>query len=109
LEVDERVSDPCMNAAVWISELGSYMCVCPQEHSGVHRELEMDECGSQPWSHVSGCSRGCLCNCVSRFLRDKCELHFENVTVSHVSTEVYVWKEERTTLSAQVMIHRDIL
>jgi hypothetical protein len=51
LEVDERVSDPCMIKAIDFHEIERYEYVCPQEYSGVKCELEIDECGSQLCLH----------------------------------------------------------
>ena len=39
LEVDECVSDPCMNEAVCLNEIGRCRCVCLQVSSGVNCEF----------------------------------------------------------------------
>lgn len=52
LEVDDCVSDPCMNESLCINEIGRDTHVCSQEYSGVNYELEVNECGSQPCNIV---------------------------------------------------------
>ena len=58
LEAYECVSDPCKNEAVCLNEIGRHMyvfCIFPQEYSNENYELEIDECGSQPWLHGATC------------------------------------------------------
>lgn len=89
-----------MNKAVCLSEVGRYTGVCPQVYCDVKCELEIDEHGSQPCLHgaLSQDALGsCFCDSVPGFLRDRCELNFDDVPVSHVSMKVYVWMEGTTT------------
>ncbi|EDL20425.1 mCG1033176 [Mus musculus] len=46
LEVDECISDPCVNEVVFFTEIERYMCVCLPEYSVVNCELENNECRS---------------------------------------------------------------
>ena len=87
-----------MNEAVCLSDIGSYMCVCPQKYSVVSCELEIDDCGSQLCCH----GVRMLLELTSVILHlDSLETTVNstlmNVPVSHVSMEVYVWREERST------------
>ena len=38
-----------------------------------------------------------FCDYVPGFLGDYCELNLMNVPVRHISMEVFVWREERST------------
>lgn len=76
LEVDEYVSDPCVNEAVCLNEIGRYMGICPQEYSGMNCELEIDGYGSQPCLHDATYQDALganFCNCARGFLGDHCE------------------------------------
>ena len=89
-----------MNVAVCLSEIGGYICICPQEYSGVNCELEIDDV------YVVMCVRMLLGLTSVTLHLDSLETTVNsilmNVPVSHVSMEVYVCVEEiTTTMTAQ--------
>jgi hypothetical protein len=53
--MDECVSDPRINEAICLNEIGRYRHVHSQEYSFVNCELEIDEYGSQ------SCLNGTMC------------------------------------------------
>lgn len=55
VEVDECVSNPCMNKTVCFNEIRRYMCVCPQVYYCVKCELEIDNCVSKLCLHSVAC------------------------------------------------------
>lgn len=105
--MDERVSDSCMNEneAVCLNEIERFLCVCPQEYSGVHCELENVD---SSYVYILPCARMLLGPTSVTVHLDPLEITVNstlvNGSVSHISMEVYMWIEERTTtMTAQVV------
>lgn len=42
-DVDECVSEPCMNGGVCVNHVNSFQCVCDLNHSGVHCQVDVSD------------------------------------------------------------------
>ena len=55
LDIDECVSDPCLNGGVCEDLTGSFSCICTQGFSGERCEVNVDECNSAPCLNGGSC------------------------------------------------------
>jgi hypothetical protein len=104
LEMDECVSDPCINEVVCLNEIGRHMyvfCIFPQEYSNENYELEIDECGSHTCLHVDIHQDAVVLTTMTMHLvslETTVNSTLMNVIVSHISMGIYVWMEEQLLL-----------
>lgn len=58
LEINECLSNPCVNGGVCEDQAGGYVCNCPVGFSGDHCEVNVDECYSAPCLNGGQCQDG---------------------------------------------------
>lgn len=58
LEINECLSDPCLNGGVCEDQPGGYVCNCAVGFSGDHCEVDIDECYSAPCLNGGHCQDG---------------------------------------------------
>lgn len=63
LEIDECLSNPCLNRGVCEDLAGAYACTCAQGFAGDSCEINVNECNSAPCLNGGTCSDG-----VNRFM-----------------------------------------
>lgn len=55
LEINECLSNPCLNGGACEDLSGGYTCNCPVGFSGDHCDVDIDECHSAPCLHGGSC------------------------------------------------------
>lgn len=55
LEIDECLSNPCLNEGVCEDLTGGYTCTCAVGFSGDRCEINIDECNSTPCLNGGSC------------------------------------------------------
>lgn len=58
LEINECLSNPCLNGGVCEDQAGGYICSCAVGFSGDHCEVDVDECYSAPCLNGGQCQDG---------------------------------------------------
>lgn len=58
LEINECLSNPCVNGGACEDQTGGYVCNCPVGFSGDHCEVDVDECYSAPCLNGGHCQDG---------------------------------------------------
>ena len=80
LNIDDCISDPCLNGANCTDMINGFMCDCPAGFSGQQCHIDNDECSTNP------CANGrCvdmiadyLCECNFGFTGRNCEINIDN-------------------------------
>ncbi|XP_067085594.1 sushi, nidogen and EGF-like domain-containing protein 1 [Osmerus mordax] len=76
-EVDECVSQPCLNGATCLDRVDSYLCACDKGFTGSHCQTDVDECLSEPCEHGGTCedqSGSFLCHCPPGHSGQHCQI-----------------------------------
>eukprot|EP00058_Branchiostoma_floridae_P005014 XP_002590502.1 hypothetical protein BRAFLDRAFT_86173 [Branchiostoma floridae] len=79
-EIDECESTPCQNGGVCYDEVGSYVCVCPQEYIGVNCEEDRDFCESDPCKNGGTCvtaPQSFMCFCPEGYMGFTCSIEVD--------------------------------
>lgn len=58
LEINECLSNPCLNGGVCEDLMGGYVCNCPVGFSGDRCEVDVDDCYSDPCLNGGSCQDG---------------------------------------------------
>ncbi|NXU56730.1 SNED1 protein, partial [Turnix velox] len=75
-EIDECISQPCLNGGQCKDHIGAFLCLCEPGYSGHHCELDVDECQSEPCKNGGTCqdlSGSFTCYCPEGFVGTQCE------------------------------------
>ncbi|XP_075770653.1 sushi, nidogen and EGF-like domain-containing protein 1 isoform X2 [Pelodiscus sinensis] len=75
-EIDECLSQPCLNRGVCKDRVAEFLCVCHAGYTGPRCELELDECQSEPCKNGGTCRDqpgAFACRCPAGFLGIHCE------------------------------------
>nr|XP_020465574.1 sushi, nidogen and EGF-like domain-containing protein 1 isoform X2 [Monopterus albus] len=76
-EINECLSQPCLNGGTCRNQVGSYHCQCNDGFSGSRCQTDVDECLSEPCKHGGTCEDqpgSYLCHCPQGFKGQNCEL-----------------------------------
>uniref|UniRef100_A0AAZ3QN63 Sushi, nidogen and EGF-like domains 1 n=1 Tax=Oncorhynchus tshawytscha TaxID=74940 RepID=A0AAZ3QN63_ONCTS len=75
-EINECLSQPCLNGGTCRDRVATYQCACDQGFSGNHCQTEQDGCESSPCLNGGVCRgyrRNHLCVCKEGFFGDRCQ------------------------------------
>ncbi|XP_029938701.1 sushi, nidogen and EGF-like domain-containing protein 1 isoform X2 [Salarias fasciatus] len=76
-EVNECLSQPCLNGGTCRNKIGSYQCVCREGFSGIRCQTDINECLSEPCKNMGTCEDqpgSFLCHCPQGFRGQECEI-----------------------------------
>ncbi|XP_041862481.1 sushi, nidogen and EGF-like domain-containing protein 1 isoform X2 [Melanotaenia boesemani] len=76
-EINECLSQPCLNGGTCQNKIGSYQCVCKEGFSGNRCQIDINECLSEPCMNRGTCEDGpgsYLCHCQQGFKGQNCEI-----------------------------------
>ncbi|CAG5861826.1 unnamed protein product [Menidia menidia] len=76
-EINECLSQPCLNGGSCRNKIGSYQCVCSDGFSGNRCQIETNECLSEPCLNGGTCENQAgsyLCHCQQGFKGQNCEI-----------------------------------
>uniref|UniRef100_A0A8C4HVR7 Sushi, nidogen and EGF-like domain-containing protein 1 n=1 Tax=Dicentrarchus labrax TaxID=13489 RepID=A0A8C4HVR7_DICLA len=76
-EINECLSQPCLNGGTCRNQLGSYQCECGDGFSGKRCQTDINECLSEPCKHGGTCEDqpgSYLCHCPQGLKGQNCEI-----------------------------------
>uniref|UniRef100_A0AAZ3NXK6 Sushi, nidogen and EGF-like domains 1 n=1 Tax=Oncorhynchus tshawytscha TaxID=74940 RepID=A0AAZ3NXK6_ONCTS len=76
-EINECLSQPCLNGGTCRDRVATYQCACDQGFSGNHCQTDVDECASEPCKHGGTCEDqpgSYYCHCQQGFMGRDCEI-----------------------------------
>ncbi|KAK1896798.1 Sushi nidogen and EGF-like domain containing protein 1 [Dissostichus eleginoides] len=76
-EINECLSQPCLNGGTCGNQVGSYQCECDEGFSGNRCQTDINECLSGPCEHGGTCEDqpgSYLCHCSQGFKGHNCEI-----------------------------------
>ncbi|XP_054916683.1 sushi, nidogen and EGF-like domain-containing protein 1 isoform X1 [Poeciliopsis prolifica] len=76
-EINECLSQPCLNGGSCQNKIGSYKCVCKDGFSGKRCQIDTNECLSEPCMNKGTCEDqpgSYLCHCPQGFKGQNCEI-----------------------------------
>ncbi|XP_052455414.1 sushi, nidogen and EGF-like domain-containing protein 1 [Carassius gibelio] len=76
-EINECLSDPCMNGGTCRDRIASYLCECEDGFSGQRCQTDIDECLSEPCKHGGTCEDqpgSYFCHCQQGYAGQDCEI-----------------------------------
>uniref|UniRef100_UPI001EAEE092 sushi, nidogen and EGF-like domain-containing protein 1 n=1 Tax=Oncorhynchus gorbuscha TaxID=8017 RepID=UPI001EAEE092 len=76
-EINECLSQPCLNGGTCRDRVATYQCACDQGFSGNHCQTDVDECVSEPCKHGGTCEDqpgSYYCHCQQGFMGRDCEI-----------------------------------
>ncbi|XP_052331565.1 sushi, nidogen and EGF-like domain-containing protein 1 isoform X1 [Oncorhynchus keta] len=76
-EINECLSQPCLNGGTCRDRVATYQCACDQGFSGNHCQTDVDECVSEPCKHGGACEDlpgSYSCHCQQGFMGRDCEI-----------------------------------
>uniref|UniRef100_A0A8C8AQF1 Sushi, von Willebrand factor type A, EGF and pentraxin domain-containing protein 1 n=1 Tax=Otus sunia TaxID=257818 RepID=A0A8C8AQF1_9STRI len=81
MEINECLSNPCLNRAVCEDRVGSFFCKCLPGFTGILCERNIDECLSRPCRNGATCRDGInsfRCLCVTGYTGLNCEVNIND-------------------------------
>lgn len=75
-DIDECISNPCLNSATCVNTVGSYRCSCAFGYAGNACQLDVNTCRSAPCFNGATCVNKVddfQCLCASGFSGSRCE------------------------------------
>uniref|UniRef100_A0A3Q2P5H2 Sushi, nidogen and EGF like domains 1 n=1 Tax=Fundulus heteroclitus TaxID=8078 RepID=A0A3Q2P5H2_FUNHE len=75
-EINECLSQPCLNGGSCLNKIGSYKCVCRDGFSGKHCQIDTNDCLSEPCMNKGTCEDqpgSYVCHCPQGFKGQNCE------------------------------------
>ncbi|XP_057193171.1 sushi, nidogen and EGF-like domain-containing protein 1 isoform X6 [Triplophysa rosa] len=76
-EINECLSQPCMNGATCQDRIAFYLCECEDGFTGQHCQTDIDECVSEPCKHGATCEDqpgSYFCHCQKGYAGQDCEI-----------------------------------
>uniref|UniRef100_A0A9J8A474 Sushi, nidogen and EGF-like domains 1 n=2 Tax=Cyprinus carpio TaxID=7962 RepID=A0A9J8A474_CYPCA len=76
-EINECLSQPCMNGGTCRDRVASYLCECEDGFSGQRCQTDIDECLSEPCKHGGTCEDqpgSYFCHCQQGYAGQDCEI-----------------------------------
>ncbi|XP_030647438.1 LOW QUALITY PROTEIN: sushi, nidogen and EGF-like domain-containing protein 1 [Chanos chanos] len=76
-EINECLSQPCLNGATCRDRVASYLCECEDGFTGQHCQTDLDECLSEPCKHGGTCEDqpgSYFCHCQQGYTGQDCEI-----------------------------------
>ncbi|XP_013884547.1 sushi, nidogen and EGF-like domain-containing protein 1 isoform X2 [Austrofundulus limnaeus] len=76
-EINECLSQPCLNDGSCQNKIGSFQCVCKEGFSGNRCQIDSNECLSEPCMNEGTCEDqpgSYLCHCPQGFKGQNCEI-----------------------------------
>ncbi|XP_014854595.1 PREDICTED: sushi, nidogen and EGF-like domain-containing protein 1, partial [Poecilia mexicana] len=76
-EINECLSQPCLNGGSCQNKIGSYKCVCKDGFGGKRCQIDANECLSEPCMNKGTCEDqpgSYLCHCPQGFKGQNCEI-----------------------------------
>ncbi|XP_070401978.1 sushi, nidogen and EGF-like domain-containing protein 1 isoform X2 [Nothobranchius furzeri] len=75
-EINECLSQPCLNGGSCLNKIGSYQCLCQDGFSGNRCQIDTNECLTEPCMNEGTCEDqpgSYLCHCPQGFTGQNCE------------------------------------
>ncbi|XP_038138318.1 sushi, nidogen and EGF-like domain-containing protein 1 [Cyprinodon tularosa] len=97
-EINECLSQPCLNGGSCQNKIGSYKCVCLAGFSGKHCQIEQDGCESSPCLNGGVC-RGYrqyyVCTCKDGFFGERCQMLEDPCVLKPCGARGSCWSDKR--------------
>uniref|UniRef100_A0A3P9PLS5 Sushi, nidogen and EGF like domains 1 n=1 Tax=Poecilia reticulata TaxID=8081 RepID=A0A3P9PLS5_POERE len=97
-EINECLSQPCLNGGSCQNKIGSYKCVCKNGFSGKRCQIEQDGCESSPCLNGGVC-RGYrqyyVCTCKDGFFGERCQMLEDPCVLKPCGTRGSCWSDRR--------------
>uniref|UniRef100_I3KT48 Sushi, nidogen and EGF like domains 1 n=1 Tax=Oreochromis niloticus TaxID=8128 RepID=I3KT48_ORENI len=97
-EINECLSQPCLNGGTCRNKIGSYQCVCASGFSGNRCQIEQDVCESNPCLNGGVCRgyrRNYLCMCKDGFFGDQCQMLEDPCVLKPCRNRGRCWSDRR--------------
>jgi len=79
-DINECLTNPCLNNATCVNTLGSYWCSCATGFTGYSCQLDVNRCRSSPCLNGATCVNlinGFQCSCAAGFTGTRCEVEID--------------------------------
>uniref|UniRef100_A0A7N6BGB5 Sushi, nidogen and EGF-like domains 1 n=1 Tax=Anabas testudineus TaxID=64144 RepID=A0A7N6BGB5_ANATE len=97
-EINECLSQPCLNGGTCRNHVGSYQCKCSVGFSGNHCQTEQDMCESSPCLNGGVCRsyrKNYLCVCKDGFFGDQCQMLEDPCILKPCGNRGKCWSDRR--------------
>ncbi|XP_024857944.1 sushi, nidogen and EGF-like domain-containing protein 1 isoform X2 [Kryptolebias marmoratus] len=97
-EINECLSQPCLNGGSCQNKIGSFQCVCKEGFSGNRCQIDSNECLSEPCMNAGKCEDqpgSYLCHCPQGFKGQNCEIVEDPCVLKPCGNRGHCWSDRR--------------
>ncbi|XP_061593558.1 sushi, nidogen and EGF-like domain-containing protein 1 isoform X1 [Cololabis saira] len=97
-EVNECLSQPCLNGGTCRNKIGSYQCVCKDGFSGNRCQIEQEGCESSPCLNGGVCRgyrRNYVCLCKDGFFGEQCQMLEDPCILKPCGNRGHCWSDRK--------------
>uniref|UniRef100_A0A8C6L8Y8 Sushi, nidogen and EGF like domains 1 n=1 Tax=Nothobranchius furzeri TaxID=105023 RepID=A0A8C6L8Y8_NOTFU len=97
-EINECLSQPCLNGGSCLNKIGSYQCLCQDGFSGNRCQIEQDGCESSPCLNGGVCRghrQNYVCMCKDGFFGERCQMLEDPCVLKPCGNRGRCWSDRR--------------